>query len=342
MEEENYILSRPVDFAELKDYLFSPANVFLTYSSGKKTKLIKASGVINEEYLKKFNSSKKRIEIETIANISNVEQFNELFKIYQNAKTEREKIIGRNSILTLFSSIYWKGANGGSLLDLVISCEKSFLKFDMDAIEELRNFGEDFFIRSSLMASLGLVLCMSLGYLDKIFLEDVYHLFFVLDYGLNNNISYNITEALKKDRLQVGAGKSFLSSNSNRIEMSLFNKHPLLGVKKSLNKFAVFFNQKDILNFIKIHHERICGQGFPMGIGQDEMNDLEQVIVFLSHLVPIKEYDFSRTDGQGYLKETCEKLEDRNNILGKSIENILLNIFENMPTWDEYIGKEIA
>ncbi len=330
---------REISCTELENSIFSPGDIFWVKKSGARIKILGSGDVIDHEYLKKFDGRANGLQANIIADISVVGDAMKLFLSLSHARTENERIERRMELMRWFKNIFWIGSHRGSLLDLVKIGTEVFYKLDVDTSQRLTSASNFLFKRSALVAPMAVFICLGMGYLDFNFLRDLYHLCFLFDFALDRQgLSYNLLKATELERRKSGDGIAclFLGDNPGP-ELEAFQFHPRKGMLEAKELCSKHFTDPNLINLIMKHHERVNGKGFPFGINEDEMSDLDTIIIFLNHLISYDELSYSRNDGQQFLKNQleCESGEDAGEIFGLRLKDIIIQVFDSIPDIDD-------
>ncbi len=310
----------------LMEMHFSVGEIYWNMSSGKKITLFHPGDWIRKEYLQKFLSAGKDIQIDSILNEDYCSKGLNLFDKFLDSDEENEKSKFRDSIIGWLCDGYWNNQEQVGLADLMFVCEQSFFNFDGEEEKKIFNASADLMKRSSIVGSLLVSLAIVMGYLDKNLLKDLYHLSFLFDISLDENVlSTNLINALEQERKTPQSWHSSLGEN----EVSTFKSHSELGVGKAFAFYENKMSNPGLLNFIETHHERINGLGFPLGLKEGEISDLEGLIIFVNNRFPYSDMTLRHGDACSYLRVLMEKNEELDAVLTNRIKKIVTNEFEN-------------
>lgn len=305
---------------------FSVGEIFWTMSSGKKITLFHPGDWIRKDYLKKFIEAKKDIQIDPLVNDTNCSRGLELFKQLVDCEDEENKGNIRSEIINWLSTGYWNGEEDACLLDLVFVCEQVFYDFSAEEEERLFEASGDLFKRSSVVSSLLVSLAIVMGYVDTALLKDLYHLSFLFDISLDETVlSTNLLNALEQERLSPQSWHEELKES----EVDTFKNHSVLGVDKAFKVFEERISNPGLLHFIETHHERVNGQGFPLGLREGEISDLEGLIIFVNNRFPYHHLSLTSEDGKAFIRILMERSEHVEAVLTNRIKKTITNEFEN-------------
>lgn len=326
MEEQARPAQEDVLVFNVLELNFSVGEIFWTMNSGKKITLFHPGDWVRKDYLQKFINAKKTIEINPIINNIYCSEGLTLFKLLKGCAEEKEKAELRDKIIEWLSSGFWDGSEKVSLLDLVFVCEQSFFEFSEAEQEELFNASSDLFKRSSVVSGLMVCLSIVLGHTDASLLKDLYHLCYLFDISLDEEVlSSNLITALEQERVSPKAWHTDL----NPSERKFFISHPKDGVVKASKVFEKRINNLGLLNFIETHHERVNGEGFPLGLVEGEISDLEGLIIFINNRFPYENLNFKLGDGCSFIRKLMEKGDEVEAVLLKRIKKMITNEFDN-------------
>jgi len=310
----------------LMEMHFSVGEIYWTMSSGKKITLFHPGDWIRKDYLQKFLSAGKEIQIDTILNEDYCSKGLGLFEKFLECEEEEEKAEYRDAIISWICDGYWNNEEEVGLADLMFVCEQSFFGFTQEEEQKLFDSSADLFKRSSIVSSLLVSLAIVMGYLDKDLLRDLYHLSFLFDISLDENVlSTNLINALEQERKTPQSWHSSLGEN----EVSVFKSHSEQGVDKAFTFYEEKMSNPGLLHFIETHHERINGLGFPLGLNEGEISDLEGLIIFVNNRFPYSDLKLRSGDASSYLRILMEKSEELEAVLTNRIKKIITNEFEN-------------
>lgn len=305
---------------------FSVGEIFWTMSSGKKISLFHPGDWIRKDYLRKFIDAGKEIQIEPIVNDEFCSKGLMLFKKLMETEEEKEKADIREEIITWLSVGFWNGEEEVGLLDLVFVCEQSFYSFTTEEEQRLFDASGDLFKRSSAVGGLLVMLAIVLGYMDKDLLRDLYHLCFLFDISLDESVlSTNLINALEHERLSPQSWHDALEDS----EVDTFKTHSNEGVEKAFSLYEERISNPGLLHFIETHHERVNGQGFPLGLQESEISDLEGLIIFVNNRFPYSNMEMKSGDAKAFLRILMEKSEHVEAVLTNRIKKMITNEFEN-------------
>lgn len=305
---------------------FSVGEIFWTMSSGKKITLFHPGDWIRKSYLKKFVDAGKTIEISPEVNDSYCVKGLELFRALKEAEEEQVKAELRDNIIEWLSSGYWNGEEEVGLLDLAFVFEQIFYEFNNEEEEILFAMSGDLFKRSSVVSSLLVSMAIVMGYTDFELLKDLYHLTYLFDVSLDETIlSTNIINALEQERMSPQSWHGDL----NEAELEVFKAHSANGVDKAFKFFESRISNPGLMHFIETHHERINGKGFPLGLVEGEISDLEGLIIFINNRFPYNNLEMKSGDAKSLIRDLMEKSEHVEAVLTNRIKKMITNEFEN-------------
>ena len=108
----------------------------------------------------------------------------------------------------------------------------------------------------------------------------------------------------------------------------MFFEHPDKSARLVLEDCKKYFHSEEMVSLIEKHHERMDGSGFPEGIYESELSDLETLFISVNQAISFK-LEFVFGDGKKYLKNIIAAMdEDENEIFSARIRSVFENIFE--------------
>ncbi len=325
---------------------FAPGDIYWEKSSGQKTLVLRAGEPVCGPYLEKLSEKNILLKIDNYQNEEVISGIVSCFHRLQESTLESDRFIIRNEIIEILKRNYWDDCKNSSLLTLVLAGVKSFYHFNKEQEEELQETSIMLYKRSAFMSIFLVILALVHGYLDFKFLSDLYHLGYMFDAGYKHEvISYNLLMASKSEWQTARGGEAYLKSNPGFLkEEIVFLNHPSSGVDEALVFCSDLIKNKELLNLVLKHHERMNGQGMPHGFSSLEMTDLEALVVLVNHIAPYDNLFFKKNDGDQYFKRIFKTMSSElvsKGILGlrqqKIVENVFTNIGDNLQ-----VKKEVA
>lgn len=341
-EKINCISKDEMSYEELMKFHFSPGDVFWKRKFAGPIRLIRAGDIVNQKHMHKFREGNHTFFVCSIVNQDNVNKVAKLFEELSKIRIGKDRSQKRNEILGWFKKIYWDGEEEGSLLDLVMIGERAFYIFEKEVQERLQETSMLLYRRSSFLSILSVFFALGLGHMEFTFLSDLYHICYLFDYSLEkNNLSFAINEALEMERMEVGRGKKYLAGISED-EVEKFESHPRMSMNQTLTDCKKYFVNPDLVYLIDLHHERVSGNGFPNGINENEMSDIENIITSLVHIIAYDDIVFENNDGPNYAKKILARAKDMtDDNLGIRMSYLLNGLFENIKVEDNLQNNEI-
>jgi hypothetical protein len=305
---------------------FSVGQIFWTMSSGKKITLFKSGDWIQKSYLDKFLKANKNLEIEAQINEDYCSVGLALFKSFMEATEEADKASIRESLIEWLSKGYWNSEEEVGMLDIAFVCSQTFYSFSEEEEDILFETSTELFKRSSVVGSMLVCLGIVVGYLDSALLRDLYHISFLFDCSLDEvTLSTNLISALENERNNGSEWEEALSPS----EKETFLGHS----QKSVLRAEIFFKKRisspGLLHFIETHHEKVNGKGFPLGLREGEISDIEGLIIFVNNRLPYHGLSFEKGDASALFRKLMEKGAQLETVLTKRLKKIITNEFEN-------------
>ena len=326
---------RPDTFGDCR---FSPGIVSWKKRDGKLVRLFQPGVILDKTKINKFFAANKELVIESASNPLNISRGYQLFEDLRRERFEKERVEAREKILVWIKDLFWDDQEQGNLLDLIAVCERSFYQLDNELEEKLLGMSRKLYHRSAFVSSLAVVLALSMGYNDHRFLQDVYHLSYVVDYGLHSDgMSWNLERAMEGEYEKAGGGVAVLSKDEEAVSFSKHVEDSLVAVSMDCGGL---FNEKGFERMILRHHERTDGTGFPGKLNSSEMSDIENIVIFCGSCVREKYLEYKLGDGTGFLKGL---ISDRDpelvSILSPRLKLLVFKVFESMGTGDEQYSE---
>jgi len=325
--------SRDLETISLKDlesFKVCPGDIFFSPKRGNPIRLLRAGNAIYEEFIDKYKiKGLQSFKYLPMHNQKFISECHELLMQLKLEIPEEQRLLARESLVKIFYDHYWEVNEESNLLDLVIVCANTFLRFKKEIIEELQDTSLLFYNRSLKVASFSIIVAITLGYYDHDFLSDIYHTSFLLDYGLSGEkFTYHIVQACELERLNPGGGIAYLDDMGIldvgvENEIDIFLNHPKKGLEKARIKCNETFHYPESLYLIEKHHESGNGKGFPGNLKGGELTDFDCICVFTDQLVPFRDDPYKKGDGSGFIKNQVNAITREKSSLGGSNQRLL-------------------
>jgi len=329
----------PFHFHEMKRFLCSPGEIYWLKKNGKPVKVLDSGELMDEHFKAKYAKIEESLRIVMIIDPGLISEASLYFAGLKNSQNESMRLSNRNKLLKLFRDIYWDSTRGGSLQDLIEIGYKAFYSLDAEDEKNFRDASIIVYKRSALMGGVAVFLALAFGYLDYYFLQDFYHLFYFLDYSLERGeLSFNILKACELERRDSGSGVEFLFFGDNPgPELETFKMHS----ERSLTLFKKMartkLNDQSMVRHILMQHEKCNGKGFPYGINENAMSDLEAIMVLVNHLVSYNQMPLRGNDGMGFLRNVLIQYDrkDLSEVVSTRLRATLVALMDDQMTGEQ-------
>jgi hypothetical protein len=287
-----------INFEELAEMNIASGDIFWKKSSGKMIPLCLNGDRIDHAYFDKFKSLTTSFWINTLGDEEQTNIGVNLLLDFKNAETDYEKVQAREKLIAYLKPLYWNEGSNGSLLDFVMIFNKVFYSLNQEEEDYLINRSMTLYRRSTLTSATIVLFAMCVGYLDYGFLKDLYHVCFYMDSGIEKSqFTINTMTTFEKERIFPGARKESLSES----DAEIIENHTLASREEVDKATAYKFKNKGIKRLINFHHERLIGDGFPIGVNSEELSDLEKIVIMVFQNISYEEIKFSKSDGENFL-----------------------------------------
>jgi hypothetical protein len=246
-------------YQDIKNYLFSPGNIYWDRSEGRRSLISKKGDAINFSLIKKLEEADQLIFIED-SELKLHQEINELFLRYNQSLLMKDKINYRDQIIALLRYEFIE--NKKSQFELNLIAWNCFSNFTFDEMDSL-SFQDTAILNRNLNVASSYVFCaFFIGYYDTDFLKNIFTT--TLD-GLMK-LGENVSSLSLKEKLEyIRSIPSFGPEQSEIIEQ--------------MGESAVAVKTMFL--------ERYDGSGMRK-LNLREMNDLELLLVSLNQLYSYK------------------------------------------------------
>tara|TARA_Y100000780_G_scaffold232594_1_gene268529 strand:+ start:202022 stop:203080 length:1059 start_codon:yes stop_codon:yes gene_type:complete len=311
----------------------SPCHIF-TFIQERPFLLLRAGDFVEEEFLVKY----KRKGIQSfyclnIASEKESQKYKTIFSKFNNAKNEIQRRRVKDELVKIFADDYWKQSDK-SFLSFVSACFDQFYNLPEDVVVSLQESSLVLYSRALLTSSFSVMNCVMHSILDTNFISDLYNASFMMDYSLGGRKEFNflLSIACEKERNAPGSGIEFLKArNDASKELLEFTEHPNLSAELALEHSNCFYNPETV-DFIRYHHEKADGSGFPGGHTYGAISETETILMFGDNITPFEEHIFQNYDGALLVKEGLSKLK-KLTIQNKLPLNTTLSLWEEAMKW---------
>lgn len=247
--------------------------------------LLRAGELITSDFIQKWkNKGLEKIYKFDIADQVFINEGKILFEQFRDTNDEFEKSKLAQDI-TIKVSKHLSLVNSKSLLDLSILMHSLF-KFDINELNLLYQSSTLVFQRSQLQASLMVLFAMHLGYADYLYLQDIYHLTLFSDRALYQEaLDFSILEKLKNDKTRLTIK-----------QQEVLKFHTISAANALGTKFEREFHYPEAIDILRRHHELLSGEGYPYGINNSELTDIERLLIIFEARTPYDEFYYSQGD----------------------------------------------
>jgi len=310
----------------LSQSFFALGDLYIERKDIDALKFFKAGDLICEDQLHKIlNAKYSHFRYELLFHPEYVNEGIELWRLFKDAEDEEMRQALRMRLLTWYKKSIWDGSEITSLLDIIYTHEKVFLRFDRAFLEDYWNTSTMLFRRSILLSSLMIPLSLAAGYNDFKYLSDVWHTTFLIDCSFDlKNFSYYISKACELDRSNITDDKIHLVDSEKKIYL----EHPKSSFEKASILCSKYLYDKNVLELILNHHEKVNGYGWPNKVSEDNISEVENILLSLNQVLSYDEKDYLIDDARSYLKKIVEIQIPNENLPLKRLRMLLQSVFE--------------
>lgn len=323
----NALLDSGVSTSEWRTCKFSSGDLFWRKKQ-KAIKVLSAGDYIDKDFAAKFSRVESEIILESFIDNFFVNRITTLINELSKIKLIEEKITIRQEIIKLLKIYLWETSEKEfSLVNLVKVGEISFFKLPDDIMQRINRVSVDLLKRSAVSATGIALMAIILGQLDYDFLKELYNYEFLTNVFFDSeNLSSRVVDFLENERIELlkSHNESFTEVKETNESLSLeYDGLKLKAVQRRLtqeeysliseyvkttgdsikNKYAQYFSLNDFSKLFSIKFERPDGSGFIKGLSCYELSELEQIIIMLNGVMPYKEINFTKNDGQAFFKK---------------------------------------
>ena len=283
---------------------------FLLQGSSKAILLLRAGDYIEQSFINKYiEKGVMHLWQLEIAKLTDINKYKDLLEKLSHSQNSGNQLEVKDQILRAVTSDFYI-SDEKTFLSFVIACFDTFYLYPVHVINQYQEVSMTLYSRALLTSSVSVLASLVNGYLDYYYMRDFYNVCFIMDYSLVEYSSYHFTTAMacEAERKEPGTGLLLLKQmNRSAGEEQLFLNHPIISYEYAL-EYQDQFKYPEIQNFIKFHHEKKDGSGFPEGLCYSVLSDAETILSFCDNLIPFSEHFFACGDGQLILKEYLKEL----------------------------------
>ncbi len=321
---------KKVSLSEVKTQTISRAHFFHTLPGDNHLSLLRAGDFVEPSFISHYlDKGMLTLQQLDIINDEDLNNYKSAWRELRTAKTENQKIVQRDFILEKIAKDYWL-TDEKSFLTFVIAAFEEFYIYPPHILDHVQKESSLLYTRALLISALSSIAALVNGYLDYWFIKDLYNTAFIMDYGLVDfgNFNFVMSLACEAERNKPGTGiETMKKYRRSEGEVQVFKNHPIISYERAKEQ-EEHFTYPEVINFIKFHHEKTDGSGFPEGHSYSAMSDAETLLIFCDYLVPFKEHVFKHGDGKLIVKDYFDNL--------KNIEDgYLLPILKMIHNWED-------
>jgi len=258
-----------------------PFDLYWVKRNGKKVLLKNAGSFSKKNDIQKLIDKELNLECDFRLSESFLNGFISLFVRYleeqRSSYPHPAKIQEwRLSFLNWMAPIIWEDRESISDLDIAFAVGAVFYQVSDELENDFLSFPLEVQARNYTSAAFAVLFAMCLGYDDFNFLKDYYTTLLFMDYPfLVDMWSENEYLFLLQERKLPGLGESLSSGVKKKVIKRYANLNSA-GIEKICNEI----DNKGLVNYLKWSFERVNGTGFPKGLNQREMSDLDMITIF--------------------------------------------------------------
>ncbi len=322
-----------ISLVDLKPNTISTSHLFYLLGAQKKPiLLLRAGDFIEKSFIEKYTQKGvQSLHHLPIVNEELLAKYKSFLNDFKMARRQVDQLELRDTILLSVVEDFL-AKNDECFLTWVIACFETFYFLPSEYVTKYQEQSMALYTRALLVSSMSTIVLLANGHIDYLFLRDFFNLAFMMDYGLLSDVGvdYTMIRACELERSCPGEGISFVEKNSiGNEESARFKNHPLRSFEKIMLNEALFV-YPEVIEMIKMHHEKQDGSGFPEGYFYSGLSDTETVLILCDHVIPFEEFIFHPGDGVKVLLNSFESINDID-------PNQKLPIRKLMKQWNAFI-----
>jgi|GEM_PF-5272060 hypothetical protein len=320
---------RPKD---LTGFNLAPGDIYWKKTNGKLIALYRAGEFFSHTKIKKFFERDYKLVYRPVGHRENRLQLEVALGRFLSSDFEVDRLKYRRQFLGLIKTYYWDSFEESSLLDLVLVFDSHFNLW-VKHNEEFLIERPDVQKRNALIGSLNALGAIFLSYNHFHYLQDLYNVVFLVDCSYQKTMTPKLFDLLDSEHI---SDKDFAKSQEGltKAERAVFEDHPRKDFELAQKDFGDIFTYQSSLRFLKRQHEFVVGNGFPRGVNQEELSDIELWGLIMTRLFSWKQLEYKNDDGYEAVKNVLglkfRKETETKYFVGRRISMLVSGLMENL------------
>ncbi len=303
---------KEINLVDIKTDTISHVHYFHFLPNKKPILLLRAGDYIEPAFVTKYlDKGLTNVYGLELVSDEDLAVYKELWNELRYAKEHNDVVKIRDEILSKVVCDFMERTDK-CFLSFVVTAFEEFYFYPNFVIEKLQEESMTLYTRSLLISSISTLVSLCNGLINYNFIRDIYNCAFAIDYGLVafGMFNYPLSQACETERRRPGTGIELLTKQKRpEGEIDTFVHHSEISYE-FINDYQDQFTYPEVIEFVKFHHEKSDGSGFPNGYCYSALSDTEVLLMFCDYLIPFEEHIFTNGDGkkifEDYYSELCE------------------------------------
>ncbi len=306
-----------------------PFDLYWKKKNGEKVLLKSCGDICHSSDLERWLN--KGINLETDSTLNEEWLGEGLTKLFEFVSLQSVDLVNQRAIqnwrIDFINWLYpalWEEQQSISRLDVCFLVGSVFYSLNEEQESLFLNFPIEIQRKNFLSATFGVLLAISLGYMDLKFLKEYFTILLFMDYPFCRSMwSENERTFIKQEWSMPGLGQVLYEQVGTRV----FNLYDQEG-EQLHELFEEHITHKSLLKYLKWSFARLNGSGRLPYLKQEELSDLDILTIFLNHSFSYDENlkEIPQTSLIRRLFQVSHDFKELN--LNTRVENIIKTAFE--------------
>ena len=320
--------------------LLIPFNIYWIKNSGVKTLLNRKGDFCNIRKVISYKNKGAQIEIDSQLSeawlLGFIDQLNKLASLEAQVNTSPSDIQKwRKEFIKIVVETLWEDGEEVSRLDVCFAVGIFFCNLDEDTERLFLSLPIEIQRKNYLTAAFGVIFGILLGYTDINILKDYFSILLFLDYPFSSSM----WSEQEKDYLIQSRKNTLNVSELNQVTKLKIEMKYLDLLEKYQNDLGTIIKNKSFLKYLEYSFERFDGSGFPKGLSQNNLSDIDCMTIFLYSCFSFEE-DLDEPPQEMILKKIFYQNEENKDFyLNTRLETLFLSTIEKIQEYDDSFLK---